>query len=356
MSSVKSIARQAGVSIATVSRALNNAPDVSEETRSRVLTIANRYGYAPANARRSTTNIAFAYAQETTISHPFDGALLDGVMRGLAESRRSMVVLALDRDKLPDESFSQLFMRKGVRGVLLRTVAATRHIAEQIAAEGFPHVVISDRFDEPYINSIDCDSKPGSEQAVEYLASLGHRRIAFAMHTVPDRDHVDRFQGYRAGLEHQGLPYDEKLVFKLPYTMAGGSTAIKMITSMPDRPTAVYFADPLMGVGAIRQAHELGLQIPQDLSIVGFDDTDSRLSVYPALTAVCQEAPMLGYEGARWLTRKLAGVEEGPLKRTLPTFFEINQSTAAPPELSSISIHLPPRPENGNGGHTQETP
>lgn len=327
MASVRQIAKVTGVSITTVSRALNNDPSVHPRTREQVLAVANRTGYAPNIGRRVTTQIGFAYTQEMTLSHPYDAAVLEGVVRGLDESHYDLVILNLKRDKRPGETFTQFFMRRGVRGVVIRTMAATRHVCEAIAEEGFPHVVVSERFDGQAVNCIDCDSRPDSQRAVEYLIALGHRRIAFAMHSVPDRDHLDRFDGYRQALANHGLPIEQELIFRQPFTLAGGATVVEMILSLPDRPTAVFFADPLLGVGAVNKAHALGLSIPDDLSIIGFDDTDMRFAVHPTLTAVCQDARSLGHEAALWLSRAISERPTQAIQSTIPTFFEINNST-----------------------------
>jgi LacI family transcriptional regulator len=331
MASVRSIAKLAGVSITTVSRALNNDPAVSVETREKVLSIANRTGYVATVGRRVTTHIGFGYTGEATLAHPFDAAVLDGVMRGAEERRFDVVLLNLTRDKRPDESYTQFMMRKGIRGVILRTMEETRATCQAIADEGFPLVVISERFDLPNISYIDGDSRADSVRAVDYLVSLGHRRIAFGVHNVPDRDHQDRLGGYREALEKNGLPFDESLVFRQRYTLAGGATILKMAMSMRDRPTAIFFADPLLSVGAVKKAHASGIHIPDDISIVGFDDTDLRYGVHPTMTAVCQDASALGFEASYRLTRQLNGHERGVFQITVPTFFEVHESTGPPP-------------------------
>lgn len=327
MASVRRIAEAAGVSITTVSRALNNDPSVHPRTREQVLAVANRTGYAPHVGRRVTTQIGFAYTQEMTLAHPYDAAVLEGVVRGLNECHFDLVVLNLQRDKRPTESYTQFFMRRGVRGVVLRTMAATRDVCQAIADEGFAHVVVSERFESQNVNCIDCDSSGDSRRAVEYLIALGHRRIAFAMHNIPDRDHLDRYEGYVRALADHGISVEPSLVFRQPFTLAGGATVIDMVMSLPERPTAIYFADPLLGVGAVKKAHALGIRIPEELSIVGFDDTDMRFAVHPTLTAVCQDARAIGHEAARWLAKMLTGGAERSLQRTMTSFFEINEST-----------------------------
>ncbi|OWY70448.1 hypothetical protein B7486_16835 [cyanobacterium TDX16] len=339
MASVRQIAEVAGVSITTVSRALNNDPSVHPRTREQILAVANSSGYAPHVGRRVTTQIGFAYTQEMTLAHPYDAAVLEGVVRGLNECHFDLVVLNMARDKRSTETYTQFFMRRGVRGVILRTMAATRDVCQTIANEGFPHVVVSERFESGNVNCIDCDSSGDSRRAVEYLIALGHRRIAFAMHNVPDRDHLDRFEGYKHALCDHNMPLNEDLVFRQPFTLAGGATVIDMLMSVSDRPTAVFCADPMLGAGAVKRAHALGLRIPDDLSIVGFDDTDMRFAVHPTLTAVCQDARALGHEASHWLARMLMGGTEKSFQKTVTTFFEINESTSAvgPTSLSSDS-------------------
>lgn len=338
MSSVRKIAKQAGVSITTVSRALNNDASVSPTTREKILSIANRTGYVASVGRRVTTNIGFAYTGEQTISHPYDAAVLEGVASGVDEKRFDVMIIDIQRDKRADETFTQFFMRKGVRGVVIRTMARGRDMCREIAAEGFPHIVISERFDDdPAVCCIDCKSKPDSFRAVEYLISLGHKRIAFGVHNVPDRDHNDRLEGYREAMTKYGLSVREDYIFRQPYTLPGGATAMRLMMSMAERPTAIYFADPMLGVGAVKTAHEIGIRIPGDISIIGFDDTDSRFAVHPTLTAVCQDARALGAQASRTLIRRLADSNTEPVQAALSTFFEVNQSAGPPPDDSRAS-------------------
>ncbi len=331
MPSIRQIAQEAGVSISTVSRALNNDAVVNPKTRERVLAIANRAGYVATMGRRVTTNVGFAFTGEITLAHAFDSAVLAGVVRGLDEARFNVVVLNIQRDKDRDETFTQFFMRMGVRGVVLRTTSETSAACRAVAEEGFPHVVISDRFDDPHVNYVDCDSRPDTKRAIDYLVSLGHRRIAFALHNVPDRDHEDRLEGYREALARHTIAYREDLVFRHRNSLAGGASVLDVAISMPNRPTAIFFADSNLAVGAVNQAQKLGVRVPEDISLIVVDDTQVRYSVHPTLTAVCQDAAALGFEAALWLTRRVTGNVGGHLRKTIPTSFEVNGSTGASP-------------------------
>ncbi len=338
MSSVREIARKAGVSTCTVSRALNNHPAVRQETRDLVLQVAKRLGYRAPTDRRVATSIGFAHTADRTLSSVYDAALMEGIVAGLEESRFDVSILNLTRDKMTEETYTQFFARRGVSGVVLRTTAETRHICEEIADEGFPMVVIGERFDVPNVNFIDCDSSIDSARAVTYLIELGHRRIAFAMHVVPDRDHMDRFEAYRRALAEHDIPFEDRLVFRIRSDLAGGATVTNMLVGMEQPPTAVYAADPLLAVGMVSKAYQLGIHIPRDLSVVGFDDAQIRYSVPPTLTAVCQDAAKLGSEAALHLTRVITGRTGAMLRKTIPTFFEVHNSTGAPRRVATRMV------------------
>ena len=331
MPSVRQIARQMRVSVATVSRALNNHPEISADTRDRVLKAANSLGYSNSVGKRVTTNIGLVFACEMPFSE-FDGLLIGGMLRGVGEQRFDLTIVNLERDKAEGETYTQFFMRKGIRGAIVRTDTHSRRTCELIAQEGFPSIVVADRFESPGVNYICTNSAPDSRRAVDHVIHLGHTRIAFVMNHIPDHDHDDRFNGYREALESSGITIDPELIVKIGADLSGGKASLNRLLSLPQPPTAIYYADPAACAGAVTRAHELKVQIPEDLSIVGFDDGDSRFRVWPALTAVCQNAAQLGFEAALWLTRTLGGREKSPLRKEAPTFFEVHGTTGQAPK------------------------
>lgn len=333
MSSVREIAKLAKVSVATVSRALNNHPDVDPATRDRVVAAANKSRYVPGVGKRLTTVIGLVYPTEPVKADygAFDSALLAGILRGVNEQKFDVKLVSLTRDKSADETYTQFFMRKGLRGVILRTFESTRGVCEAIAAESFPAIVVADRFDDPKVNFICCDSRDDSRRAVEHLIRLGHRRIACAVHNVPDTDHRDRREGYAQALAEHGIAADPGLTFEIVASFEGGVAAINRIMGEVEPPTAIFFTDPLATVGAMRRCQELSISIPSELSIVGFDDSDIRHHTWPPFTAVCQDARMLGEEAALWLTRSLLAQADPALRLVRPTMLEINRTTSRPP-------------------------
>lgn len=335
MSSVRSIATQLKISPATVSRVLNNHPDVDAATRARVLDLINVLGYFPRVGRRQSNVVALAYPDEPVRTEygSFEPSLLAGIMRGLEEQQFDLKLLSIRRDKGPDESFTQFFMRKGVRGVILRCFRHTRSIITQIAEERFPSIVVAEHFDQPNINYIRAESYASSRRAMEYLLGLGHRRIALAIHSVSDSDHAERRRAYADALHCAGLHVDPSLIFELPASLSSGEQVLDAILASRPSPTAIFATNPMTSLGLMRRAQERGLQVPRDLSIVGMDDSDVRMHVWPRLTAVCQDASLIGYEAALWLSRAVAGRPGvGACRRSTGTVFEVNGTTAPPAE------------------------
>ena len=333
MPSVRAIAKQLNLSPATVSRVLNNHPDVEDATRERVLTRINEVGYVPRFGRKLTNVIALAYPDEPVRNEygSFEPALLSGIMRGLGEHHFDLKLLSIRRDKSPDESYTQFFMRKGIRGVVLRCFRHNRAMITSIAAEKFPSIVIAERFEEPEVNFLRADSYPSSRRAMEHLIGLGHRRIVLAIHNVSDTDHADRRRAYEDAIATAELPVDPTLIMELAASVSSGEQVLDAILAMPDRPTAVFATNPMTALGIMRRAQERGVVIPADLSVIGVDDSDVRMHVWPRLTAVTQDASMIGYEAAAWLTTVLSQEDVGKsCRRTVPTAFEVNGTTAAP--------------------------
>jgi len=333
MPSIRSVAKEAGVSIATVSRVLNSHASVGEDIRKRVLSAANRLGYISNVGKRATTYLAFAYTGPASLDSPYDAMLMAGINQAMDETDFDLAILNPQRDKKPNESYSQFFMRKGVRGAILRTTAGTRSICEVIAEEGFPSIVIGGRPEQTKTNYIYADSLPISRQAVDHLITLGHRRIGIAMGVVEDADHLDRLEGYKQALAAHDIEYDPLLAYRVPPSRPDGAQLLKRIMGAPAPPTALFITDPHLVYGATNQAQRLGIRIPEDLSIIGMDDGDGPHNTFPQLTAVCQDAVQIGYEASAGLKRLIdrGPNERDPIRIALPTWFEVHETTGPAP-------------------------
>lgn len=330
MSSVREIAKRAGVSITTVSRVLNSHPTVSDSAREKVLSAVNDVRYVHAVGRRSTANIAFAYTGVWSLGSPFDAGLMQGMSTGMYDSGFDLLVLNATRATGRHESYSQMFMSKGVRGAILRTTEKTRDVCVAIAAEGFPAVVVADEFDESGVSCVSADSRAACRRAFEHLLDLGHRRIAFALNVLEDHDHRQRLEAYHEALHAAGLPADERLILRVHAIRDAGATALRQLMAMRDRPTAIFMADPLPAVGLMREAERLGINIPNQLSVIGIDDGDVRLGTHPRMTSVCADAEAMGSEAFESLQMLMDNPGLGPQNRRLKSWLEIHESTAKP--------------------------
>ncbi len=332
LSNVRAIAREAGVSISTVSRVLNNTPGVSEQARDAVLAAVNRTGYVPEVGRRSASNIALVYTAGATLDSPFDAALVNGIYAGLEGSEADLLILDAQRARQPGESLTQMLVRKGAQGALLRVTSASQAVCAEVAAEGFAALVVGSRPDDPRLNCIYSDSCSGSREALHHLLGLGHRRVGFGTHAVDDSDHADRLAGYREALAAAGIPFDESLVIHAPFDRAGGVQVVRRLAAMSPRPTAVFLADPLMAVGTLAEARRLGLRVPDDLSVVGFDDGELRHALVPHLTAVCQDTVGLGRAASKILLDVIERKHRKPRREARRCWFEVHESTAGLPK------------------------
>ncbi len=332
---VRQIAKKTGVSTATVSRVLNNRPGISDEARQAVLSAVNSSGYR--NLRGSSSSsilrIAILYAGSGTsvTLRGYDADLATGIYASAGERQAQLSILNLSQKKA-DETFTQFFLRNHIDGVVLRVFEFSRQVAVQIASEGFPCVVASERYDEEKVSFVDYDSRPGMARAMDHLAEIGHRRIGFASSLCQgdeDTDHRDRRNAYLEGLKRNGLEFDERLILETTSSRQGGASAVDQFIALENPPTAIIFANPPPTIGGIMRALNLGINVPGKLSIVGYDNSDMRHSIHPSYSAVCQDAEKIGYMAASAVLDRIIDRTLSPAHIVVPTFFEANETTSS---------------------------
>lgn len=329
MASVRQIASKAGVSIATVSRVINNSPKVSDEARQKVLDVINKQQYTPRIGKLLLTNVAYIFTDSITLGSSYDAGILSGLSSGLEHNQLDLLVLNAKACRQPGETFSDVFRRKGVCGAIVRTTAMSQALCRAILESGVPTVVLGDQIEGYEQLCLDVDSRSASQDAVEHLIELGHKRIGFCTNVVDDKDHADRFGGYSDALEAGGIEIDPRLTFRVPASRSGGEQLARRLAAMTDGPTALFAADPATCLGLLNETRKLGISVPDQLSIVGFDDSEMRFSTSPALTAVCQDAQLLGSQAMRRVVGMLpanaqdAETEDAPLR----AWFEVNATT-----------------------------
>jgi LacI family transcriptional regulator len=321
------VARLAGVSVSTVSKVINDRYGVAPETYDKVMDVVAALGYesslVASSLRRRSTNVIGILVPEF---EPFSTELLKGISSAAEGTGYELLAYSgnLEHNQVGWErrSLSRL------AGTLIDGAVIVAPTASVTDAT-IPVVAIDPHTGRTGPSTIEADNVGGAKAATEHLIALGHRRIA---HVRGRTDLVSarlREQGYRQALEAAGIPFDPQLVRVGGYRAAETTDAARELLSLPERPTAVFSANDLSAIRVLEVARELGLRVPEDLSVVGFDNVPEAANAEPALTTVAQPLHRMGAEAVRLLLGLLSGLntEEHLL---LPARLVVRASTAPP--------------------------
>lgn len=308
MTTIFDVARVAGVSRSTVSRVLNDQPGVSDDARTRVLRAVQQLNYRPHFAARAlkrqkadTVGLIIPTSfRERTSTEP-RGYFLTEIIRGAynAVIEHRQVLTLLDDGGSP-EFYDRLIQQHQVDGILLVDLNLDEPLLSYFSERDFPFVVIGNPADET-IACVDVDNYGSAQRIVRHLHRLGHTRIAM-IHGPPARlASRDRAAGYRTMLRQLGLTIDPALQAEGDFSEESGQRAMEQLLGTVPAPTAVFAANDRMALGAIRAVQARGLRVPQDISIVGFDDIPVAAYIRPPLTTMRQPLYDLGDRAARLL-------------------------------------------------------
>jgi LacI family transcriptional regulator, galactose operon repressor len=333
------VARAAGVSTATASKVLNHRPDVADATRRRVEAALREHGYQPTTGPRGAGPDQVVSVVFDTLENTYSTQVLRGVLAAADEMDVGIAVEELcpvdsARDDDPGARLTPAWIRATARrrfGVLLVTTALRPEQVETFTQTGLPLVAIDPLCADDSVISVASTNFTGGEQAAGHLVELGHRRIALAggpdgSVTARERDH-----GYRSALETAGLEPDEAMMLQGPYTYEAGVAMGLELLGRDAPPTAIFAASDLTALGVLEAARQVGLRVPQELSVVGFDDTPVVLWSAPPLTTVAQNMTGLGRVALRTLIQLAGGEEPVSHRIELATSLVQRQSTAPPP-------------------------
>jgi DNA-binding LacI/PurR family transcriptional regulator len=333
----RQIAEEAGVSRTTVSLVLNDVPGVriSPETRQRILTVARRLNYYPDAAARSlvsgrTHTIGFVLCQSP--DRIFTDAFLPEVLRGVGdavqESGLRVLVHSVEDVTVPD-AYIGLVRQKQTDGIILSGPRSDDQQLPRLKAEGFP-IVLLGQLPGSDIPFVDVDNVRAAKQAVAHLIGLGHRRIGMITNApLAYTAARDRLTGYRQALQDAGLGYTEELVRYGDFREESGYEAMGQLLDLAQPPAAVFVASDLVAFGALVAIKEWGLEVPDDMALVGFDDVRLAHYVDPPLTTVRLPAYELGHRAATLLTQLIAGEPAEESEILLQTELVVRQSCGA---------------------------
>ena len=326
------VAARAGVSQPTVSLVLSKNPTarVAADTRERVLRAAEELGYRPNVIARSLVRRR-SYAIGLVVpdlANQFFAHVVSGAERVAAEA--GYAVLLCEQRGAGIESHLDALRARQVDGLILDAAGASS-IPEDLL-DGI-NVVLIDQPSQRW-PGVASDAEGAGRMAAEHLVGLGHRRIAFVGPSADVHSFRMRERGFTRALREAGLGIDSDLLRRAPATVAGGTAAMRALLARKEAPTAVFFANDLLALGAYKACAQLGVSIPRDVSVVGCDDIEFAQLVTPELTTVAVPARELGARAARLLVRDLAGDAVAPSQQTrpLPVRLVVRGSTGPAPD------------------------
>jgi len=334
MSTIKDVARQAGVSTMTVSRVINNTGYIRTETRARVELAISELGYLPNALARSlrfkqTKTIALVL---TDITNPFFTTVARGVEDAAGAQGFSVLFCNTDESESAEGEYLSILLQKQVDGVLLVPSSNESRAIPLLRERGVPVVTLDRRVSDPSVDAVRGDSERGAYDLVCHLIGLGHRRIAMLTSAHNVSTATDRVAGYRRALSEAGIAVDLRLICSDDFSTEGGFRSTQQLLALHPRPTAIFGGNNFIAFGAFRAMREAGLQVPDDCSLVTFDDLPESWLMLPFLTTVNQPAYAIGQQATELLLDRLEG-RGGPAARTiiLPGELIIRRSSAPPP-------------------------
>ena len=309
---IADVAREAGVSKGLVSFALNDKAGVSPATRQRILDIASSMGWRPSlRARALSTDRAFALglviARDPAIiaGDPFFPAFIAGIEMALAPRGQALVLSVVADEKSETAAYRQLAESGRVDGVILTDLREHDDRIALVRELDLPAVTLGRPAIESPLPSVSVDDAVGIQAVVDHLVGLGHRRIAHVAGTLSLLHGRRRSESFVSAMGEHGLVGD--LVIETDFTALDGARATRELLTLADRPSAIVYANDPMAIAGLGAAQRLGLRVPGDVSITGFDGSDIGAFLYPSLTTVTTAASDWGFETATVLLQLIAG-------------------------------------------------
>jgi len=296
---IKDIARMCGVGVSTVSRAMNNHPDINEETKMKVMEIIKQYHYIPNNSARNLKRLDAKVIAILVkgISNPFFMKMIKIMESEIQKKKYSLVLHHVEMNEDEVDVALELIKEKRLRGIIFLGGYFT-HTKEKLQQLQVPFVLstiaMTQKYQDTSYSSVSVDDIKESYKLVDYLCKMGHKRIATIVASNLDESVGKlRQEGYRMALEDNGIEPDDSLIYVMnheldPYTMENGYAVMNQILKSENVPTAVYAISDTLAIGACKAILESGRKIPEDISVAGFDGIDMAYFYSPSITTIRQ--------------------------------------------------------------------
>ncbi len=330
---IRQVADLAGVSTATVSRVINGRADVSERARQAVMRVVREYGYTTNRTARglSAGHTGLVGVTLPILHHSYFSVIIDGAAEALYEHDMRMVLCPTHHEHEREVTLLERLMQGTTDGALLILPEESGDELSTLTAHGYRFVIIDPlRPIGERVPMVSAAHSSGAGEAVEHLLALGHRRIGAITGPSGWIATEERLRGYRGALAAVGVIPDPSLEVESDFHAVGGQLAAQQLLDLPDPPTAIFAFNDMLAIGVMQVARARGLQVPGDLSVVGFDDTFEASIVTPTLTTVRQPLAEMGRMAVSQLVRLLAGQRIEALHVELGTSLVVRESTAPP--------------------------
>ncbi len=328
--SIKDVAKAARVSHPTVSRALRNSPLVKAETSERIRRLAETMGYRPNVVARGlvTCKTWTIAAVVTTLADPFNGELLSGLEELATDRGYSVFVANCNADPDREIKAVRLFQERRVDGIVVMCSRVGVLYGPMLRELRIPIILVNSYYPNEFFNSIVINNPDASRQAVQHLIDLGHRRIAYIGDQYGLQSDTERFAGYREALELAGLPLSPELVVNGNGKADGGQQATERLLALPTPPTALFCYNDQTALGALSAIRHHGLRVPDDISVVGFDDLEVASYAHPPLTTVRQPRKLMGRMAMEMLLNLFSSRSTDQSHLKIPGELIVRESTA----------------------------
>ena len=353
MSGIKDVAREAGVSTATVSHVVNKTRFVSEEVRARVLEAVERCGYYPNAHARSLasgrTHILGLVVSD--ISNPFFPELVKSIEAAAFERGYDVMLSNTNYDPERTSNYVRRFIERKLTGVVVMTSELDAALLDELARREVSVVFLDLGQPGVHMSNLRVNYESGIEEAISHLVSLGHEEISFIGGPAHLRSAARRHEAF-VGSMRRHLPRARAEVYRGDFKLEGGRRAACEMLAARERPTAVVAANDMMALGAMVEFHAAGLSIPRDISVVGFDDIAFAVLAEPQLTTVCLPRVELGYRAVEALMTNVEHPERRGIQVNIPTYLITRASTAraARPDGKAHAARAERKPRTRDGG------
>ena len=329
---LEDIAKKSGVSRSTVSRVINNHPNVSKKARERVQEVIDQTGFQPHAAARAlvsnrswTCGLILPRTINSFFTDPYYPSLIQGIAQACGKQNYTFSLFLMGDKEDEEKIFSRVSRRGFMDGILFQSDQIGDALIDKLAESGMPLVILGRPFQGEKVNYVDINNVESVENAIDYLFNTGHKKIGTITGPLNTTVGIDRKKGYINSIKKHGRDIDDSIIAEGTFTEASGYLGMKKI--FPGKPDAVFAASDQMALGAIRAIREGGLKIPEDVSVIGYDDFPLPIPTSPPLTTLRQPIGEFGNEALRLLIDVIENRYQPARQVVLKSEFIIRGST-----------------------------